>query len=205
MLDYILHSQGIGAYLVVFTLLLAGAFGLPMPEDIALIGAGILVHLQRADALYMALVCYTGIVLGDVVIYRIGYVAGPTLFRKRWFRKYVTSTRLDWIRSNLERRTFATIVVARHLFYLRTATFLVCGAVRIQFPRFLVADLVAALITAPLMLTIGYFSAEHSDQVWVWVKQVKTFLVIAGLLLLVVVGYRFRWRKESGEQDVDEC
>jgi membrane protein DedA with SNARE-associated domain len=204
MLDYILNSQGVGAYIIVFVLLLAGAFGLPMPEDIALIGAGFLVHFQRADALVMALVCYVGIVLGDVVIYRIGYIAGPTLFRKRWFRKYVTSTRLEWIRSNLERRTFVTIFVARHLFYLRTATFLVCGAVRIQFPRFLVSDLVAALITTPLMLFIGYLFAEHSDQLWVWVKQVKTFLLLFGLLLLAAVGYRFRWRKESDEQDVDE-
>jgi len=204
MLDFILNSQGVGAYLVVFVLLLAGAFGLPMPEDIALIGAGFLVHFQRADALVMALVCYVGIVLGDVVIYRIGYIAGPTLFRKRWFRKYVTSARLEWIRSDLERRTFVTIFAARHLFYLRTATFLVCGAVRIQFPRFLVSDLIAASITTPLMLFIGYLFAEHSDQLWVWVKQVKTFLLLFGLLLLAAVGYRFRWRKESEEQDLDE-
>jgi len=206
MFDTIIAAQGVAAYLLVFSMLLAGALGLPMPEDLALISAGILVHSGKAHIIPMGLICYIGVLIGDLMIYRIGYVAGPTLFRKRWFRKYVTTSRLQWIRSNVERRNFLTILIARHLFYLRTATFLVCGAVRVQFTKFIVADLVAALVTVPLMGWIGYVFAEHSTTLFQWVGRAKVAILIGGLVLitLVVVWYQRQSRFPEEDDDVGE-
>ncbi len=179
------------AYLLVFALLIVGAFGFPMPEDISLITGGILIHLQHANLWIMAVVCYLGILIGDLVIYRIGWVTGPRLFRRKAFRRLVTSSRLKAIRHNIERRTFFTILIARHLFYLRTVTFLVCGAVRVSPSRFMVADAIAALITTPLMLGLGYLFAEHYEALLVYVKQVKISLVIAGILGLFYFTFRY--------------
>jgi membrane protein DedA with SNARE-associated domain len=211
-LDLILHSSGIFAYLTVFALLLAGALGLPVPEDLALIAAGVLIHLDQAHYLIMGAVCYIGIIIGDTIIYRIGYMTGPTLFRKRWFRRLVTSSRLHSIRSGLERRTFSTIFVARHLFYLRTASFLICGAVRLDFKRFLVCDLIAALITTPLMLFLGCLFGEHVNEILEWIERTKIVLAVGGVVVAVVLVTRWRRRRKmSGESiesnsdaDIDE-
>lgn len=202
-LDFILDTNGFGAYSLVFAFLLGGAFGLPIPEDLALIAAGILIHLGKAEAPIMALVCYIGIICGDMIIYRIGYLAGPTLFRQRWFRRLVKSSRVQWIRSNLERRAFLTIFIARHLFYLRTGTFLVCGAVRLSFVRFCVCDLLSALITTYLMLSVGYFFALHQEQLFSWMSQVKTGLVAIGIVGAVLIGYRV-WFGKSEEEELEE-
>lgn len=191
MLDSLINSQGMIAYLLVFALLLASAFGFPMPEDLSLITGGILIHLQQANLWIMGVVCYSGILIGDLLIYRIGWIAGPRLFRRKGFRRLVTSSRLKAIRHNIERRTFVTILIARHLFYLRTVTFLVCGAVRVSPPRFVVADAVAALVTTPLMLGLGYLFAEHYEALLVYVKQVKISLVIAGVLVILYLSYRY--------------
>ncbi len=191
MLDTLINSQGMMAYLLVFALLLASAFGFPVPEDISLITGGILIHLQNANLWIMALVCYSGILIGDLIIYRIGWVTGPRLFRRKGFRRLVTSSRLKAIRLNIERRTFLTILIARHLFYLRTVTFLVCGAVRVSPPRFVVADAVAALVTTPLMLGLGYLFAEHYEVLLMYLKQVKTLLVIVGGCVLVYFALRY--------------
>lgn len=203
MLDVILHSSGIFAYLVVFALLIAGALGLPVPEDLALIAAGVLVHLGQAHYLLMGVVCYIGIIVGDVIIYRIGYMAGPTLFRKRWFRRLLTASKLQKIRAGLERRTFVTIFVARHLFYLRTASFLVCGAVRLDFKKFLLCDLAAALITTPLMLFLGCLFGEHVDEILDWMEKTKIALVIGGLVVASALIYRWYKNRDEVEDSGD--
>lgn len=204
MLDFILTTNGWIAYVTVFGLLLAGAFGLPVPEDLALIGAGVLIHFGRAHYLIMGLVCYVGIIVGDVIIYRVGYAAGPTLFRKRWFRRLVTASRIQSIRGGLERRTFSSIFIARHLFYLRTVSFLICGAVRINFTKFLICDLIAALITAPLMLFIGYLFGEHVGAVLAWLNQIKTILLLGGGIVVAFLAYRWYKRKNLPEELEEE-
>jgi membrane protein DedA with SNARE-associated domain len=116
----------------------------------------------------------------------------------------MTSSKLQSLRANLEKKTFLTIFVARHLFYLRTITFLVCGAVRVSFTRFLIADAIAALITAPLMLGIGYLFGQHYDHIVSIVKQVKLLLVLVGVGIAVYLYVRFRNKVESHAEEAEE-
>ncbi len=204
MLDALLASHGLAAYLLIIATLLGGAFGLPFPEDLSLIIAGILVASDNAELWIMALTCYFGIVVGDIIIYRLGWMTGPRIFRKRWVKKYLTSSKLQGLRANLERKTFVTIFVARHLFYLRTITFLVCGAVRVSFARFLIADAIAALITTPLMLGIGYLFGQHFDHIVAAIKQIKLLLVLAGIGVAIYLYFRFRNKVESTTEEGDE-
>ena len=202
MLDAVLDTHGLVAYLAVFACLVAGAFGLPIPEDISLITAGVLVHLQKAETWIMLAVCYVGILLGDLIIFRIGWMTGPALFRQRWVRRYMNSKKLHSIRVGLEKKTFFTILLARHLFYLRTATFLVCGSVRMSFTRFLIADAVAALITAPLMVGLGFTFAQNYDLLLHYLHQVKVALVIGGIITFGTLLVVFLRRRRRLEQEV---
>ena len=204
MLDALLAAHGLAAYLLVVATLLGSAFGLPFPEDLSLIIAGVLVASENAELWIMALTCYLGILVGDLIIYRLGWMTGPRLFRKRWVKKYMTASKLQGLRANLERKTFVTIFIARHLFYLRTITFLVCGAVRVSFVRFLVADAIAALITTPLMLGIGYLFGQHFDHIVEIIKQVKLLLVLAGVGVAIYLYFRFRKKVESTTEEAEE-
>jgi membrane protein DedA with SNARE-associated domain len=204
MFDALLASHGLAAYLLIIATLLGGAFGLPFPEDLSLIIAGVLVASDNATLWIMALTCYLGIIVGDVIIYRLGWMTGPRIFRKRLVKKYLTASKLQGLRANLERRTFATIFIARHLFYLRTITFLVCGAVRVSFVRFLIADAIAALLTTPLMLGIGYLFAQHFDIIVAAIKQIKLLLVLGGVGVAIYLYFRFRRKVESPVEEGEE-
>ena len=205
MLDALLASHGLAAYLLVIATLLGSAFGLPFPEDLSLIIAGILVASDNAELWIMAVTCYLGIIVGDLIIYRLGWMTGPRIFRKRWVKRYMTASKLQGLRANLERKTFVTIFIARHLFYLRTITFLVCGAVRVSFVRFLLADALAALITTPLMLGVGYLFGQHFDHIMAIIKQVKLLLVLGGIGVAIYLYFRFRKQVESTtEENEDE-
>ena len=197
MLDLLLSSHGLYAYVLLISLLLGSSLGLPVPEDLTLIVAGLLCHLDQVHTWLMALLCYVGVLAGDLIIYRIGWLAGPTLFRKQWFRRHLTTQRLQLIRENLHKRTIFTILIARHLFYLRTATFLMCGAVRLPFARFFLIDACAALITVPVMMGIGYLFADNYPAIMASVRQIKFALLGAGVITLILVLWRYGRRKSN--------
>jgi membrane protein DedA with SNARE-associated domain len=203
MVDLILSSHGLVAYLVVFGVLVASSLGLPVPEDLTLIVAGIISNHEQVNLWLMAGICYLGILAGDLLIYRVGWLAGPALFRKKWFRRHLTTKRLHLIRENLHKRTILTILVARHLFYIRTATFLMCGAVRLPFARFFLIDACAALITVPVMMGIGFLFAHHYELIMAYMRQIKIGLVVVGVILLTYVVIRYR-RKSTDPEDDDD-
>ena len=93
----------------------------------------------------------------------------------------------EQIKSQLEKRSIIMIFVARHLFYIRTVTFLTCGAVKMSFKRFLFADAAAALISAPLMMLLGYLFAENYETLISGLKTAKEWSMIAGVLVIVAI------------------
>jgi membrane protein DedA with SNARE-associated domain len=204
MVDLILAANGLLAYILVFGALMAGSVGIPAPEDLTLIAAGVLCSLDQVNTIVMGITCYVGLVLGDLIIYRIGWLTGPTLFRKKWFRRHISTKRLETMRTNLHKRTMLTILVARHLFYIRTATFLMCGAVRISFTRFLIMDAIAALITAPLMMGIGFIFAHNYESIVRWVRDLKFLLLALGIFAALFIYRRYRRSKEEVDDDLED-
>ena len=199
--DWLLLQQGAIIYISLFFLLLGGAVGLPIPEDLPLILAGILLQAEKVKALYVFPICYVGVVLGDLIVYFVGRRFGVALFNTRWFKNRVSPSRVKYMRLRLEKRSIVTIFVARHLFYFRTVTFLTCGAVRMSLRTFLLADLAAAMISLPLMLGLGYIAAEHYETVLGWFERARSAsLVVLAITCLAGLLYYFRRRRQKAEQ-----
>jgi membrane protein DedA with SNARE-associated domain len=139
--------------------------------------------VQRGNAqLELAFaVCYGAVLLGDMMIFLVGYRLGPSLFKTSLLSARFTPEFVQRISVSMERHALVMIFLARHLFYLRTATFLTCGAFRMGFLRFMAADALAALISAPLMMGVGYLAAEHLPYAFEMMKKAKTVSIILGL------------------------
>ncbi|MDZ4785211.1 MAG: DedA family protein [bacterium] len=190
-----LHNP-ILVYLVLFSLLLLGAVGFPMPEDIPLIVGGVLSQSGTIDPWTTFAVCYTGVLLGDIIIFAIGRKLGPSLFEKPWFKNRMGPHRVKHLRLKLEKRSLWMIFIARHLFYLRTATFLVCGAVKMRWSRFILADAMAALISVPLMIWLGYTFSEQYNSLVKWMDEAKLWLILLAFPAAVVIYLLFFKRKK---------
>ena len=192
MYEWIFDLQGLILYIGLFVALVGSAFGLPIPEDIPLIAAGIAVHQETGNLIIVFLVCYFSIILGDIIVFYIGRRFGPNLFNKKWFRSKVPPSKIRKVKINLERKSLLMIFLARHLFYLRTVTFLTCGAVKMKPSRFIAADSVAALVSAPLMIGIGYLAAEHYQTVLDAIHQIELLLIIPLLIIILILLRRSR-------------
>lgn len=169
--------------------LLGGAIGLPIPEDIPILVTGALIQQRVGHPILLLVVCYISVLAGDILIYSVGRWIGPGLFIKRWFRSRVHPSRIKKIRSGLESRGFLMILFARHLFYLRTITFLTCGAVKMSPLRFLLLDGFAALLSLPLIASIGYgIMSRYGELSSDGYRSMRSVMELTGLALIVLVG-----------------
>lgn len=183
-----------------FLLLVGGAIGLPIPEDIPLILAGVAVHSGSINLTWAFLVCYFGVIAGDLIIFSLGKKLGPAIFQREWFKKRFGERDLKLIRLKLEKRGIWMIFIARHLFYFRTMTFLTCGAVKMSYKRFIVADCIAALISVPIMLWVGYIFSEHA---LVLAEKAKFWIVLALVIFVALLfGARKLFQSKRKEPDI---
>lgn len=199
---WLLAQDGVWLYIGLFLLLVGGALGLPVPEDIPLVLAGYLIHEQRVNPELTFLVCYAGALLGDIFIYAVGRKLGMSIAKRSWFKLRFGEDGLNIAKQSLERRSITAIFIARHLFYLRTLTFLTCGAVKMSFARFLIADAIAALVSVPLMLFLGYFFGEHIEALLAYVSKAKGALLVLGILIVLsAVFYLLKKAKHAGDSE----
>lgn len=165
MVDWLLGLQGGFLYVGIFFALLGGAFGLPIPEDIPLLLSGVLLHRGNCHLTSTFLTCYFGILIGDIIVFSIGRKIGRSARSRGWLNLKISPETIEKTKKALEKRSFITILLARHLFYLRTVTFLTCGALKMSYKSFIISDAFAALISSTFMLSFGFMFAEHYDKI----------------------------------------
>lgn len=213
----ILQTQSLAVgYAFVFTFLLLCGFGLPMPEDIILVTGGVLAWLASPlervtfDAMVrdrglvaMVAVGLAGILAGDTVIYWAGRRFGRRVAEIWPFRRVVTPRKLERVERLLRRRGNVVVMVARFLPGLRAPTFFTVGHSRLPYWEFILFDGAAALVSAPLWVTLGFFFGDDIEQA---AREATHFsrLILAGtatlvglLVLRVVLRRRARAREEA--------
>src|SRR5262245_23540812 len=80
-----------------FALLILCGFGLPLPEDIVLITAGLVTAANDESWIGAAIIMYAGVLGGDSLIFGIGRRYGPNLLAKRWTQRWLTPIRQERI------------------------------------------------------------------------------------------------------------
>lgn len=140
--------EGLGWYASIFLLLFATGIGLPpMPEE-----AGIL-YAAGVHALHPAvwwpfawLACGLGILCADTALYGVGRRWGPRLFEYRWVQQVLSTERRLRIEKKFHENGIKLLILARFLPPLRTGVFLISGASRYPYKKFLLADVIYCVV-----------------------------------------------------------
>jgi membrane protein DedA with SNARE-associated domain len=192
-------------YLGVFLALIAAGFGFPIPEELPVITAGILVgHEDTTLKWYIMLpVVMAGVVIGDGILYTVGRLWGHRLMDLKWVqRNFVPPEKREEIEANFARRGIMVLLGARLLPGIRTPIFIIAGSMRVPVARFLLADLIYAI---PLVNILFWLSYILTDQVLVIFNQINQYkpLVIshllAGIAGALVYKYVFARHVSTGE------
>jgi membrane protein DedA with SNARE-associated domain len=118
----------------------------PLPEELAIsVNAGV-VAVNPEVRWYIAWpTTIAGIVCADAILYWFGRLCGPQLFERRWVRKVLHPERLTRLQGGFGQHGFKILLTARLLPPIRAGAFILAGAIKYPFLRFLVADGVYAV------------------------------------------------------------
>src|SRR3989304_5815756 len=146
-----------GSYLSIFFVLVLTGSGLPIPEEVPIIAAGIFSAHGTLNPWLAFMWCLLGALVGDCVMYFIGYHFGrPVLSEHPWFARFVTPEREAQIEQQFRQHGFKIFFVARFLVGIRSPVYLTAGILRVSFRRFLTIDLFCATMVVGTFFWLTY-------------------------------------------------
>jgi membrane protein DedA with SNARE-associated domain len=171
-------------YQGVFFALIAAGFGFPIPEELPVITAGVLVgHEDTTLEWYIMLpIVMAGVVIGDGILYAIGRLWGRRLLQLQWVqRKWVPPEKRAEIERNFAARGIMVLLGARLLPGIRTPIFIMAGVLKVPLGRFLLADAIYAI---PMVNVLFWISYMLTDQVLVIFNKINEYrpLVVVAIL-----------------------
>jgi membrane protein DedA with SNARE-associated domain len=181
-------------YLGIFSLLVAGIVGLPVPDETILAFAGFLVYrgiLHLAPTIAAALM---GTLCGITVSYTLGRTAGLGLLRRYGRYLHLTQARIDRVHQWFERVGRWTLLIGYFIPGVRHLTALVAGASRLRFRAFALFAYTGGLIWSLTFISVGFFFGQHwksvLDRIQTHVDDV--IMIALGLLLVYLLARRLR-------------
>lgn len=194
LLDTLVNLFVQNGYAAVFVALMICGAGLPLPEDITLVAGGVIAGLGYANVHVMCAMTLFGVLLGDSAIFLLGHYYGARMLAWRPIARVLTPSRYLAVQEKFDRYGNRLLFAARFLPGMRTTIYVTAGTThRVSFPRFLLIDTMAALISVPVWVYLGYFGANNHEWLVMWIRRGQGSLwAAAGLLaaLLILLWWR---------------
>ncbi len=177
LLDFIAH-QG---YLAVFTLLMFGIFGLPVPDETILMFSGFLSARGHLGLPLIIPVAAVGSMCGISISYFVGRFGGFYLLVKYGHILKISMEKMEKAQVWLQNRGKWSIFIGYYFPGIRHLTALVAGSTRMKYPVFALFAYSGALIWTTTFILLGHFLGEKWQTV---AKAIHGHLVLASIVLI---------------------
>lgn len=193
--------QPLKVYGLVTLLMFASSFGLPVPEEVTLVSAGLVAHMAKDPTNYpppfagaegvpvltLCIVCFFAVFISDLTVYFLGKFFGAKIIKTKFFQKQVAGKGFDTINRWFQKYGGWCAGIFRFTPGLRFPGHLSCGLLGIPLWKFVLIDGTAALISVPTQV---YFVATYGDVILGKFKEFK--LILFGVMAVVFVIWLLR-------------
>jgi membrane protein DedA with SNARE-associated domain len=195
-IDSLFHP---GSYLGIFAFLVLTGCGLPVPEEVAIVLAGVLSAQGNLLAGPALAACLSGALLGDCIIYAVGRRWGPSLLVAHpRFARLLRADREAKFEEAIERHALKVLLLARFMVGIRGPVYLAAGAVRMPFRRFVVYDTLGVTMVAGSVFSLSY---AYGDDVLGWIRNAELTITLAVLAAVAGIGiYLYRRHRQRTAQ-----
>lgn len=198
-------SSGL-SYLIVFGILVACGLGFPLPEDIPLVASGYLIWdgtMSWGPALAVTL---AGVGIGDSLLFLLGRKLGMRILEPGANRRAMfPPERIRRTRAYFRKYGDKIVFIARFVAGFRAVAFFMSGAMNMPYSRFILLDMLAALVSVPVWVGLG-FGLGHwfGDEIGEILLKLKSFkhgvtLLTALIILIVAVKWYKKYRENKAE------
>jgi membrane protein DedA with SNARE-associated domain len=192
-------------YLGIFLALVVSGLGFPIPEELPVITAGILVgHQDSSLKWYIMLpVVIAGVVISDGFLYGMGRFWGTWFLGRPWVQRRVLSReKRAQIEKNFHDRGIAVLLGARLLPGIRSPMFIMAGVLRVPLGRFLLADGLYAIPGVNLLFWLAYFLTDQVMEIFNKIDRYRPLVIVAvlsGVAGALIQKYALNRKVSTGE------
>ncbi len=186
---------GEAGYLAPFVTLLLCGIGAPLPEEVALIGAGILYYRGEVEFLPVVLVCAAAILIGDSFPYWLGRRYGMNALKIRWVARVLHPERFARMQRRFEEHGNWATFACRFVAGVRIPGYFMAGTMGMRYARFLLLDLIGIVVSVPASIYLGKLFGANIERLKDTVHDlhlILAFLVLTLVLVLLVRARRTR-------------
>ncbi len=202
----ILHGPTITYIGIVIFLVLTGG-GLPIPEEVPIVAAGVLSSSANGDPFlnrYIAFACcLVGALLGDLLVYSIGRFLGKNFFRRHpRFAHFLHEEREKQMEDLIRRHGLKVFLIARFMVGIRAPVYLAAGVLRVPFRRFIIVDAFCATLVVSVVFWLSY---RYGHVIGDLIRQSQWRFTVA--ILAVVLGVVLIWymrHRRTAQEAADE-
>lgn len=182
MFTYLEHVSYIG---IVMVLVLTGT-GIPIPEEIPVVVAGVAAKTGTLQFWPAFAACLVGAVLGDLVMYAIGYRFGRSVvLEHRILARHLTPERERQIEEMISQHGFKVLFVSRFLVGFRSPVFLTAGILRMPLRKFLMFDGLSAFAVVSVFFGLAYRYGESIQDWWKYLRGAE--YALSGTVVLAII------------------
>lgn len=186
---------------VAFMLFLAG-LGFPIPEDIPLIYGGVMASQGHMNAYAHFVVSIVFILIGDYCLYRIGRRLGDSADAPGFVQKVLTPKAKAKVNGMFERFGAWAVFFGRFIAGVRAVVFLTAGMSRFPVWKFLLLDFLAALVSVPIWIYLGFWAGQNWE-IFLEKAKVYNMWLLVGLGVIAVIGYVVVKRRRAARERLD--
>ena len=184
-------------YVLLFALtaLEASAFvGLFVPGETALLLGGFLAYQGKLNLFLVIVVTVVGGIIGDSIGYEIGRHLGERM-KRTWLGRRIGQDRWDRARKYVRDKGARAVLLGRFVGILRALVPAVAGDSRMPYSKFLLWNVIGALVWGPSVVVAGYLAGRS------W-RVIETYLSRGGialfaLIILIAVALHFVRKRRS--------
>ncbi len=176
-------------YGLIICLMTASSFGLPIPEEVTLVSAGLVAYMALHPAQFpppyegaegvnltvLSTVCFLAVLGSDLLVYSLGRFFGDRLVQSKMFKKSSWSKSFTKINKIYDKYSYWGCAFFRFLPGIRFPGHLSCGIMKVPLLQFLTIDGLAALLSVPTQVILVAF---YGELILEKIRQFKMVIVI---------------------------
>jgi len=167
-------------YLGIVAALILGGLGFPIPEEAPVILGGLFAQRGRLDPSLAFAASLLGVLVGDFVVYGLGYWHGERVLNRPSIRRVVSPDRERRFQGHFRRHGLKILMLCRFAPGIRSVAYLTAGILRLPPGRMLAFDLLAASVSTTILFGLGYLGAR-------WIEGSMGQVGKVGLLVAAVI------------------
>lgn len=156
-------DSSLATYSTLFFMLILGAVGLPIPEEITLLLGGYLSYLEFIDYWDTIFILIAGIIVSDMLTYFLGRYVGDWLWQRVFGKWRLLNAILKKAKYYFEKHGERVVIFSRPIVGVRIAVPMLAGYFRMNLWKFLLYDITAAIPWVFFLVTAGYYLGPGID------------------------------------------